>query len=819
MIAEVVLNNVSKSTDNIYHYEIPADMENELSIGMRVTVKFGNGNKLKEAYVVGIVEKSEYSNLKQICEIIDTYVYFDKNAVDMAKFMKHRYFCTYTQAFKAILPSGINTKYTQIIFLKEDCEEKIAHATQNSSLATSIVNELKKCSPLTFEELTSYVGRTNIMHSLANLEKEKIVSIELKRSETLKDSYATYASLLIDTTDAYEICDVICKKAPAQARALEMLCDNNSWLLSELMECAACSKAAVDALVKKGYASYSKQIVRKNLFEQQCFDEYIAHELTDEQRNAYDLISKSIKDNISDKFLIHGVTGSGKTLVYLELIEKTINLGKQAILLVPEISLTPQMVSLVMARFGERVAVLHSSLTIKERYNEWKKIKEGRVDVAVGARSAVFAPFNKIGLIIVDEEHENTYKSESAPRYHAVEIARYRAKQNNAVLVLASATPSIDSYYKTKIGKYKLVEMKSRVGNVELPKVSIVDMRQELESGNMSIFSTLLSDSIRKNIDEGRQTILFLNRRGYSSFVSCRSCGYVVKCPHCNVSLTYHKSKNKMVCHYCDYMTDVPKVCPSCQGKYIKFFGIGTQKVIETIEQMFPKATYLRMDADTTASRLSHEKLLSQFKEENINILVGTQMVTKGLDFENVTLVGVIAADMSLNQDDFRASERTFDLITQVEGRSGRGRYKGKAIIQTYNPDNETLIFSANQDYESFYENEISFRKMMVYPPFCEFINISFTDINEENVHTCAHKFYKELMLKIKEQGCNGYIEIFEPTKSPIYYINDKFRYRILAKSRYNKTLYDVIGDLYAKYSKNSKNPAIAVDVNPQSLY
>ena len=567
-------------------------------------------------------------------------------------------------------------------------------------------------------------------------------------------------SLAIDTTDAYELCDIMSAKAPARARALETLCDSDVWLLSEFLECADVSKSVVDALVDKGYAVYTKEVVRKALFEQESVTEYVRHELTEEQQSAYDTVAPSIEQGKNDTFLIHGVTGSGKTLVYLELIEKAIMKGKQAMLLVPEISLTPQMVAQVMSRFGGRAAVLHSSLTVKERFDEWKKIKEGRVDVVVGARSAVFAPFDNPGLIIIDEEHENTYKSESAPRYHAVEIARYRAKQHNAVLVLASATPSIDSYYKTKTGRYKLVKMKSRVGRGEMPAVSIVDMRSELESGNMSIFSHKLADKIRANIDSGRQTILFLNRRGYSNFVSCRGCGYVVKCPHCNVSLTYHKSKGKMVCHYCDYMTDVPIICPFCKGKYIKFFGTGTQRVIETIEQMFPDATYLRMDADTTASRSSHEKILEKFRNENINILVGTQMVTKGLDFENITLVGILAADMTLNQEDYRASERAFDLITQVEGRAGRGRYKGEAVIQTYNPDNETVILSARQDYEAFYENEISFRRMLDYPPFCEFINITFTDKNDKNVYHCANEFYQELLSEIKKSGCSEYIEI-----------------------------------------------------------
>lgn len=819
MIAEVVLNSVTKATDSIYHYEIPSSMQDVLSVGMRVTVGFGKGNRPREAYVVGIAEKSDYPSLKQISEIIDTTVYFDEKSVELAKFMKHRYFCSFSQALRTMLPAGINSKYTSLVFLEENDKSVIDEAVGNSLVATSVVRELSKKSPLSQEELVALTGRTNIMHILAGLEKKKIVRIENKRSENIKDTYTTFVSLAIDTADAFELCDTLSVRAPARARCLEALCDSDSWLLSELCECADVSKSVVDALVKKGYAVYTKEIVRDNLFNTESLCEACRYPLTPEQKNAYDTVSNSMENGISETFLIHGVTGSGKTLVYLELIEKALSMGTQAVMLVPEISLTPQMVSQVVSRFSDRVAVLHSSLTVKERYNEWKKIKEGRVDVAVGARSAVFAPFENIGLIIVDEEHENTYKSESNPRYNALEIARFRAKQHSCALVFASATPSVDSYYKTQTGKYTLIEMKKRVGDVCLPSVSIVDMRTELEEGNMSIFSRLLSDKIRKNIEDKKQTILFLNRRGYSSFVSCRACGYVVRCPHCHVSLTYHKSMGKMVCHYCDYMTDVPVTCPSCSSKYIKFFGTGTQKVTEAIEESFPGATYLRMDADTTAARSSHQKILDKFKNENIDILVGTQMVTKGLDFENVTLVGILAADITLNQDDYRACERTFDLITQVEGRSGRGRYTGEAVIQTYNPDNETVILSANQDYTEFYNNEIAFRSMLNYPPFCEFLNITFTHKLENVARDGADRFYQQLKAQLKKENCSGYIELFAPVKAPIFYINDKFRYRILAKSRYNKKLYDTIGSVYSKFVSSAKNPSVVVDVNPQSLY
>lgn len=818
MIAQVILNSTSRATDNIYHYIVPEEFQKDISVGMRVETTFGRGNKPVEAYVIGFTDDSDYKNLKPILKIIDYSVYFDESDVSLVIFMKHRYFCTYCQALKTIMPSGVNLKFSRLVFLNDCSKEYVHDAVKNSLLCSNIVDELQKCSPLTVEKLTELTGKRNVLSGIKKLEEKNIVTTELVRTNGVKDSTSLYVSLSIDRDDAYELCDVLSKRAPAQARALEMIADSLSISLSELCEFCSVSKSTVDALVKKGYTEYKKEVTRGDFLKEYSVSECVRKTLTPTQKQVVEKISQSIDKNNYHTYLIHGVTGSGKTEVYLNLIEKTIEIGRQAILLVPEISLTPQMVSQVVSRFSGRVAVLHSSLTVKQRYDEWKKIKDGEVDVAVGARSAIFAPFNNIGLIIVDEEHENTYKSEQSPRYNAVEIARFRSNQYNSTLVLASATPSVDSYYKAMMDKYTLLEMNSRIGDVSLPEVEIVDMRKELQNGNMNIFSSRLIELIRNNIDSGRQTMLFLNRRGYSNAVSCRNCGYVMKCPHCNVSLTYHKTKGKMICHYCDYMTDLLKKCPSCDSKYIKHFGTGTQKVAETVEKLFPDATYLRMDADTTSERTSHERILKKFKDENINILIGTQMITKGLDFQNVTLVGVLAADMSLNQEDFRAGERTFDLITQVCGRSGRGKYPGTALIQTYNPDDETIILSAKQDYKSFYNKEIEFRKMLVYPPFCEFINITFTDSDEEKAQKTSKKFYQDLLYEIKNNNLKSCIEVFEPVKSPIYFINDKFRYRILAKTKYNKELYDVMGNLYKKFS-GDRYCGVIIDVNPHNLY
>ena len=819
MVAEVILNSVTKATDCVYHYAVPDELFDKIRVGMRVEVQFGKGNRLMEAYVIRLIDHSDYPNLKYVSRIVDDTAYFDDEAVRLAEFMHHRYFCSYAQALKTMIPVGVKSRYTRLVFLDESDEGVIEQACKNSLTATKIVDELKKCSPLTMEQLTSNLGRTNIGQTIKALATKRIIHTEVQRTSGVKDTVATYVSLDGDILDSREFCDKFVRTAPAQVRALEMLCDSGTMLLGELLELADVSKGAVDGLVSKGFATYSKAVVRRDLFEDYSVAEVEKHILNEEQQNAVDTVFADIEQGKASAFLLHGITGSGKTEVYLNLMENTIEMGRQAIMLVPEISLTPQMVRRVISRFPDRVAVIHSSLTVKERFEQWKRIKENEVDVVVGARSAVFAPFDNIGLIIIDEEHENTYKSESAPRYHTSEIARFRAKEHNSVLLFASATPSVDSYYKAQIGKYKLLELNNRATDAVLPDVTIVDMRAELESGNMSVFSREMEDAVRRNLEEKKQSILFLNRRGYSSFVSCRNCGYTVKCPHCNVSLTYHKSSNRMICHYCDYMTEKPNVCPDCGGKYIKQFGTGTQRIAEAVEEFFPDATYLRMDADTTSDRMAHERILNEFCNSDIDILIGTQMITKGLDFENVTLVGVLAADMSLNQEDYRAQERTFDLVTQVSGRAGRGKYPGRAIIQTYNPDDETLLLSSRHDYKSFYRNEIEFRSMLGYPPFCEFISINFSDSDFNKTKSTAQEFYDSLCLAVKENSLEEYISMFPPAQAAIGRINDKYRFRILARSRYNKALYETIGTVYEKYSKSAKYANIIIDVNPQNMY
>ena len=512
-----------------------------------------------------------------------------------------------------------------------------------------------------------------------------------------------------------------------------------------------------------------------------------------------------------------GLQVHGKTEVYLQLIEKTINMQKSAIVLVPEISLTPQMLERFIGRFGkEKIAVLHSKLSIGERHDEWERIKRNEAKIVIGARSAIFAPCENLGLIIIDEEHDSSYKSESTPRYDAKEIARKISEEKNIPLVLGSATPDLNTFYRAENGKITKLTLTKRANCSNLPKVDIVDLKYELATGNKSMISNLLYSEMEKNLKQKRQTILFLNRRGYSTFIMCRDCGYTLKCPNCNISLTYHITQNILKCHYCGFQQKPVKICPECQSTKIRYFGTGTQKLEQEIKKIFPEASTIRMDIDTVTKKNSHEKILNKFKEENIDILIGTQMVVKGHHFPKVTLVGVIAADGSLNQDDYRANERTFQILTQVAGRAGRENLPGKVIIQTYNPNSFPIEYAKKQDYDLFYKTEIELRKQLKYPPFCDIILIGFTGENEDEIKSVSLYIYKLLKMALEKYQIN----IFSPMPAPIDKIQNQLRWRIISKGIVTKDVTIILNkclqNIYTKIKV--KQTKITIAINPNNM-
>ncbi len=605
-------------------------------------------------------------------------------------------------------------------------------------------------------------------------------------------------------------------KSEKQKKVLQFLKNNDGVTITEIELFTGCTRAIVKTLEKNGYVEIVEKKVERDPLANKKIEKTENLQLTDEQKYAYDKITKKMNQNEYEQFLLFGVTGSGKTEVYLQLIGESIKNGKTAIVLVPEISLTPQMIDRFVARFSkEEIAVLHSKLSIGERYDEWNKIKEGKARIIIGARSAIFAPTQNIGIIIIDEEHDSSYKSEAIPKYDAKEIAKKIAKENNCPLLLGSATPDLVTYYNSKKGKIKLLELTKRANNSKLPNVKIIDLKMELANGNRSMLSIDLYNEIEQNLKNHKQTILFLNRRGYSTFIMCRECGYTVKCKNCNISLTYHKSENKLKCHYCGYEENVVTICPECHSTKIRYFGTGTQKLEQEINKLFPKASTIRMDIDTVTKKNSHEEILNKFKNENIDILIGTQMVVKGHHFPNVTLVGVIAADSSLNIDDYRANERTFQILTQVAGRAGREGLEGKVIIQTYNPENFSILCAQEQNYDKFYNTEIALRKQLNYPPFCDIILIGFNSLVEKEIIEVSHKLYEYL----KKNLDNQFFNVLKPMPSPIDKIQNKFRWRIIIKGNLTEDASQIINKgLKEIYNSNYKNTRITIDVNPNNM-
>lgn len=607
-------------------------------------------------------------------------------------------------------------------------------------------------------------------------------------------------------------------KSAKQIRILKFLIENGDALISDIEMFADGSRGIVNTLCKNGYTEIIEKKIERDPFEFKDIERTKKLVLTKEQENALNNVADSMDDMLFSEFLLYGVTGSGKTEVYLQLIEKALNEHKSSILLVPEISLTPQTVNRFIARFGkENIAVLHSKLSIGERYDEWNKINEGRAKIVIGARSAIFAPVKDLGIIIIDEEHDSSYKSEMTPKYDAKEVARFMCKEANIPLLLGSATPDIDTYYRAKNEEIMLLELRKRANKAELPEIEIIDLREELAKGNKSMISTRLYDEIQKNLEDKKQTILYLNRRGFSTFVMCRNCGYTVKCKNCNINLTYHSNTNKLKCHYCGYEEKLVTKCPNCESEQIRYFGTGTQKLEYEIKKLFPTASTIRMDIDTVSKKNSHEEILDKFRDENIDILIGTQMVVKGHHFPNVTLVGVIAADGSLNIDDFRANERTFQILTQVAGRAGRGKDKGRVIIQTYNPDNFSIECAKKQDYDLFYNAEISMRKQLKYPPFCDIILIGFTSINEAEVKKVANSIHEYLKNRVLTENLG--IILYKALPSPIDKIKNKYRWRILIKCKFGEEIIDLINNVMDKYQNlKAKNTKITIDLNPNNM-
>lgn len=745
MIVGVIVNSIAKGLNKTFDYIVPKELENQIKVGDRVSIPFGNSKKTREGFVVYIKENSKFAT-KEIIKIEPDGLNEEK--MKLAILMAQMYFCNIFDCIKLMLPPGTTTQIAE--------------------------NRVK-------EKIGKFVYLNKDIDEIEdNIESQKI-------------------------------------KSPKQIRILEFLKENDGVYICDLENYTDTSRAIIKTLEKNGYVEIIEESIERNPFKNKEVEKDTNLKLTNEQQLAFDAVKECIETEKFDEFLLYGVTGSGKTEVYLQLIQQALKKGKTAIILVPEISLTPQMVNRFLARFGNCISVLHSKLSIGERYDAYQKIKKGETKIVIGARSAIFAPTENIGILIIDEEHDISYKSDMSPRYNAKDIARYICKNNKCPLLLGSATPDLVTFYRAKTNKIKLLPLTRRANNSNLPTVEVVDLRQELANGNKSMISQKLKEYIEENLKKHNQTILFLNRRGFSTFVMCRDCGFTAKCKNCNITLTYHKKENRLKCHYCGFETKNIEICPICKSKNVKYFGAGTQKLEEEVQKMFPDASTIRMDVDTVTKKNSHEKILEKFKNENIDILIGTQMVVKGHHFPNVTLVGVIAADSSLNIEDYRAQERTFQILTQVAGRAGREKLPGKVVVQTYNKDNYSIEYSKKQDYDLFYNTEIEMRKSLNYPPFCDIIQFSVSSSTEQEVKKITRKIYEEL--KIEFLPIKNNVLIYEPVPAPINKIKNRYRWRILLKCRFNNIVINIINNWLNKYyEKNYRNTRLIIDVNPNNM-
>ncbi len=817
--AQIIVDNKSSKVDKPFTYILDDEFKYWVKPGMRVVVPFGRGNKLIKGIVIDVVDSFNHSyKLKKVIDVLDDNPLISDELIQLSLWIREEYLSSYRDSLRLILPPGdfkkINT-FIKLINFEPNIERD-----QDTK---RVLLYLKDNNKVLLEKLKKDLEIKNISSVLNKLKEKKIIETEIDITTSIEIKYEKWIKLEETNKSLEEILEIVGNRAKKQREIIKFLYDKKDISFKEVSVELNTTLGTARALEDKELLYiYDKEVNRQAV--KLDIEKYKKHKLSDKQEMIFNEISSSFSNESGkNKFLIRGITGSGKTEIYLQLVEEMIGLNKDSIILVPEISLTPQTIDRFVGRFGDLVAVLHSKLSYGERFDEWRKIKEGKVKIVIGARSAVFAPFTNLGLIVIDEEHETSYKSSRNPKYNTIEVACKRVDIEDSVLVLGTATPSLESYYKSLNGTFRLLEIDERVNNYLLPKVDVIDMREELNDGNKSMFSKKLEDSIGENLENKRQTILFLNRRGFSTFVSCRQCGYVVKCNSCDISMTYHKHINKLRCHYCGLTLNPPNICPECNSKYIKYFGVGTEQVEDYTRQLFPQARVARMDMDTTGKKGSYDTILNKMKSGKIDILIGTQMISKGLDFKNVTLVGVIAADISLNLPDFRSSERTFQLITQVAGRAGRGETPGRVVVQTYDPNHYSIQLSKTHDYKGFYHSEINLRKEFMYPPFYSMISIVVSGVINIKVQETSHKIYKLILDNSPWIDLNGKKDfIIGPYPAPLEKIKDNFRWQIILKSKkqdiksFKTLLKRVLID--NEYKLNMEGINISIDIDPISI-
>ena len=811
LVAKVAVSSTAYSFDTEYSYAVPSTFSHAAKPGCRVIVPFGKGNRRRIGFITRVYERDSYNpDLKLMHSVIDKEPLISDEMLKIIFWLKENTFCTLFEAYKCVVPTGFSYNIVK--------KYRLVNAKIETDLTSdeqNLVNALLSAkTEKEFDKILSSQTESNTKQNIIESLLDKGI---LEEFDNVKRRIGDETVKMVKFTPEYLSGEICVDLTPKQNLVVNLLQECECASVKEICYLVNVTPTIIKRLAEKGVVTqYDFEVLRPvNSIdvENKSLDDIV---LSESQEKVFNGIKDIIDSNKPSGALLYGVTGSGKTSVFLKLIEHTINAGKSAVMLVPEISLTPQMVGQFKGYFGDIVAVIHSSLSLGQRVDEFKRIKSGGAKIVIGTRSAVFAPLKNIGLIIMDEEGEHTYKSESTPRYHARDVAIQRCGFNNCTLLMASATPSLESYYFAKIGRYHLFELEERYSNAELPKAVVVDMQREEEDGNDSLFSRELIKGIKERLERNEQSILLLNRRGFNTNVTCLDCKKPIECPNCNIPLTYHKKNNRLMCHYCGYSMGYSSECPDCHGSHLRMTGVGTQRVEDEVQRLFPNARILRMDADTTYSRFAYENNFKAFGEGKYDIMLGTQMIAKGLDFPNVTLVGVLSLDKALFAGSFNSYERTFSLLTQVVGRSGRGTKQGVAFIQTFVPEHYVLELASRQDYKEFYSQEIALRKALVYPPFCDICVVGINSPIDIQAQKASNVFINILKENINKLSFDFPLRVLGPSQFSIGKINNRYRYRIIIKCKNEKHFRELISTSLKDAMKHKafSNVRIYADIN-----
>lgn len=809
LAAGVAVDNTAYHFDKLYDYLIPEALREYAKPGCRVSVSFGRGS-LRQGMIMELHETEDRTDLKEIKELLDKEPVMSEEMLRLAGAVKERCYCTLFDACKAMLPSGLSIKMVYRYSAAVSADEQ--GAFRLSAVEEQLLSYLRaRKTPVREDRLIKAMGLADDS-SLIKLYKKGLLKRQEEAKKRLQDISVKMVTL--KNTDVQRVF------TPSQQEVINVLQSVGDVSRKEICYFTGVSSAVVDNLVKRGVcAYYDAEPPRAAVSPDEAPDEEEI-ELTPQQKKAYEGLLSQYRSGKAGVSLLYGVTGSGKTSVFMKLIDRASEENKGVICMVPEIALTPQLLAKFTARYGSRVAVFHSGLSLSKRLEEWKRVKNKEALIAVGTRSAIFAPLSDIGLIIMDEEQEYSYKSSATPRFHARELAKLRCAYHGCMLLLSSATPSVESYYLALKGRYSLQTLSSRYGNAKLPHVVTADMNLEQQQGNTSGYSSVLLEAIEDNLEQGHQSIILLNRRGHNTFVSCRSCREVISCPNCSISLTYHSANDRLMCHYCGYSLPAPKECPSCGSQKLRYSGAGTQRAEQELSELFPKARLLRLDTDSTMQRYAYEKKLAAFQRGEYDIMLGTQMVAKGLDFPNVTLVGVMSADNMMHSDDFRSYERTFSLLTQVVGRSGRGGLEGRAIIQTYEPENPIIELASAQDYNAFFESEILLRKAMLYPPFSDICVVAFIGEDKQQTRLASEFFGQELSRLASGEYPDLPMRVLGPSPALISRVSSKYRFRLIIKFKSSRRFRELMSRLLTDFGREKRFAGVSAyaDVDPDTI-